>query len=149
MKPVHIKRFRNLIRVLRDAQKSEELRAKFTMALYGYRASTERACGTPACAMGHYAFRTDVQRTFRLARDGWAVDLDGHCFHDAESVFAQHFGIDPTEARRLFGSEGCGDAKTPGQAADFIERWFMQKLKASLPAKFAKSIKDRARGVEV
>lgn len=131
MRAIYRKRFANLIRVLRDAQKSEDLRAKFTMNQYGFSATTTAydACGTPACAMGHYAFRKDVQRTFSLNTGGWVVAYDGHHIPDEASHFAEHFGISLDEVERLFGFEGCNNAKTPKQAADFLAAWLKKETR--------------------
>jgi hypothetical protein len=80
-------------------------------------------CGTPACAMGHYAARRDLQKTFRLDEDGNVVTNNGSNLWACEN----HFGITPDEDEELFGLTGCGDAKTPKQAIRYIRKFIARK----------------------
>jgi len=90
-------------------------------------------CGTPACALGHYAFRTDLQKlcVIKVREDDYfSVE---YRVHDDERGYdrldyddpplLEHFGISAEEALELFGGEGCGNAKTPIEAADYIEHF--------------------------
>jgi len=87
-------------------------------------------CGTPACAFGHYAARQDLQDAFRIVFDGqwrchWIETTDGkneNVWWDDECV-RKHFDISEKEARMLFFARGCGGAKTPVEAAKYIERF--------------------------
>jgi hypothetical protein len=85
-------------------------------------------CGTPACAFGHYAAREDLQQAFKIAprwSDAYSIQTsdgsDKDVWWDDESVL-EHFGIDRLEADKLFYANGCGNAKTPVEAAEYIER---------------------------
>lgn len=97
-------------------------------------------CGTPGCALGHYAARRDLQRTFTLQTEGEMVDV---CTANGEwvafpledsvlEVFEEHFDLSASEVERLFGPDGCGRAKTPNKAADYIERFVKQRAKKEL-----------------
>lgn len=88
-------------------------------------------CGTPACALGNYAARRDLQRTFRIDIEasvlgGQSAYVDGP-YDDGEA----YFGLDPSKSEweELFGLRGCGEAKTAKQAARYIERFVARKLK--------------------
>ena len=107
------KRLLNVAKALRDDKDPE----KFTMASFSN-------CGTPACALGHYAARRDLQNIFRLTRGGWLglVGKRGDLGIDAEEV-EKHFGIDYEQSEQLFGMRGCGGAKTPLAAAEYIEQF--------------------------
>ena len=89
----------------------------FTMNRYGHN------CGTPACALGHYAARGDLQDEFYLSSSG--------CFvaHGGGGVYMrtlEHFGITTDQEDELFGSEGCGCAETPEEAAKYIEQFVVE-----------------------
>ena len=105
-------RLLNVARALRESKNPED----FDMGMYGH------ACGTPACALGHYAAREDLQHTFTLdaVNDSILVGEDWVGF-DSRDV-RDHFGITPSEALELFEAEGCAGAKTAIEAAEFIER---------------------------
>lgn len=112
-------RLLNVARALRESPNPTE----FTMAVYGHN------CNTPACALGHYAKRHDLQDAFDLDKYGWLTLRDGSpCNYYSAPVLA-HFGLTPSESSRLFAGgddddgihAGCGGAKTPIEAAEFIE----------------------------
>lgn len=114
MNKVQKKRLLNVAKALRDDKDPQ----KFTMASFG-------ACGTPACALGHYAARKDLQNVFRLTRTGWlglVGKRDNDLGIDAEEVH-KHFGINYDQSEELFGMRGCGGAKTPLAAAEYIEQF--------------------------
>lgn len=118
---------KRLLKVAQALRESPEPK-KFTMQRYAH------SCGTPACALGHYAARSDLQRTFKLkvsegdtwgdydnvvvARPGFTISV----LYD-DVLVQDHFGITFEQACDLFSSEGCGGARTPLQAAKFIERF--------------------------
>lgn len=109
-------RLLNVARALRESPAPDD----FTMQRYG------NPCGTPACALGHYAARCDLQQQFRLWEDG-----DNRSYHltslglDYESRdVIEHFDLSGwPDAEELFGPEGCGGALTAVAAAEYIERW--------------------------
>ena len=113
MKAVYKKRLLNVAKALRESPAPE----RFSMEYYAH-----RDCGTPACALGHYAARRDIQRTFTIERDGaFGFDIE------YEGQIGDHFGLFDEEVNELFGTFGCRDAKTPAQAARYIERFVARK----------------------
>ena len=121
MNMIEKRRLQNLVQILRDVAKDKKLRDTFTMMRFGYRARENETCSTPACALGHYAVRRDVQRTFRLGKMG-QVYVQGKpiCY---KLHVTDHFGITLGQANELFESAGCNKAKTPTQAANYIEHF--------------------------
>ena len=113
-------RLLNVAKALRESRSPRD----FTMSVYG-----NKECGTPACALGHYASRRDLQRTFVLVTDEsdqegmWVNTNDGSYASYSSEAVCQHFGIECDQAFNLFSAIGCGGAKTPKQAARFIERF--------------------------
>lgn len=111
-----------LLKVAKALRESPKPKA-FYMGRYGYTSGDAEGCGTPACAMGHYAARRDLQRTFKLS-DGELTDNDGAVVWHSDHYACQHFEITVSEALELFdGYEGCGKATTAKQAAKYIERF--------------------------
>ena len=83
-----------------------------------------RTCGTPACALGNYAFRRDLQKTFRLNGNNVLLSSGSDCFcGDPWEEVKEHFGISEKQADELFDQGGCGNAKTHLQAAKYIEEF--------------------------
>lgn len=85
-------------------------------------------CGSPACAMGHYAARTDLQDLLYIRDDGFHrfrmafSATQQSAYHNSRKVLA-HFDLDDEQIEELFGSFGCGFAKTPTEAAEYIEKF--------------------------
>lgn len=84
-------------------------------------------CGTPACALGHFASRGDLQAFLKIYRGPESqtpylvyADTGAAAFHDADEVY-EYFDIDEDESDELFNSHGCGNAQTNIQAAEYIE----------------------------
>jgi hypothetical protein len=121
-------------RALRESKNPE----KFDMRKFGH------SCGTPACAIGHYFARTDLQSEFVLSSRGsiattaepleplWIGMRGGH------TAIRDHFGITEEQEDELFGdpiddddeenvfvreNAGCGNAQTAIEAAEYIERF--------------------------
>jgi len=92
------------------------------------------SCGTPACALGHYASRGDLQKAFKLGDPSGTSSYQfvvlrkwgGFVDYYAGAVL-DHFGIEYPEAGELFGGNGCGGAKTVKQAAKYIENFVKRK----------------------
>lgn len=115
MNKTQAQRLLNVATALREAPRS--LARKFDMTLYGHN------CKTPACAIGHYAFRRDLQRVFRLSRDGRLIFPNGEKTSHSDVTSLRHFGITYDESCELFDDTGCDEAKTPIQAARYIEKF--------------------------
>lgn len=125
---VYAERLNNVCKALRESPKPRE----FTMNRYGHSRPvswvkalwTRDTCGTPACALGHYAYRTDLQDAFIL--------MKGTVYHKRDDGLGSlgdysHFGVTPREAMELFGGDGCNDAYTPQQAITYIEGFIKRK----------------------
>lgn len=157
MNKIQAKRLLNVAKALREAHAAKK---KFTMekwvfgdscsiesvydekeGRYVYRNTEANFCGTPACALGHYAARTDLQRllkivvkkgsdglsTAQLGFFGQKADVERNCPTYDDNKFFEHFGLDHDGMEELFGGDGCGEAKTALQAAKYIERFVKQK----------------------
>lgn len=117
-------RLSNVIRALKETPHAE----RFDMQAYAH------PCGTPACAFGNYAARTDLQDAVKLetwkhldGSFGGVVIVGARTGHYVGlSDIAEHFGLTDDEEEQLFGPDGCGGAKTTEQAIQYIE-WFMSK----------------------
>lgn len=109
------------------------------------RGKEEEFCGTPACALGHFASRTDLQRILKVVRDpknGTAsMSMYGSDVPDDWDMDAvnEYFGISHEEHDELFGGEGCGNAKTAKQAAKYIEEFVRERRKKRKQEEFAKT----------
>ncbi len=130
----YLKRLTNLARIARDAQKAESLLSKvrrFTMHRWGYGADKGETCGTPACLLGHYAARIDVQRRFSLRKDGEVrTHGKGRYANSLIQRAADHFGITFDDAHAMFGNSqapGANQAKSPAGAAQYVER-FIERI---------------------
>lgn len=75
-------------------------------------------CGTPACAFGLYAARTDLQDQFRLGGPGPRVTLQSKddevpagwsSIYQSDPPAQEHFGIDEAESEKLFGPPAAVD----------------------------------------
>lgn len=94
-----------------------------------YMGSYIKPCGAPACVLGHYAAREDLQDDFRVQYRGiisrWQL-TDGGLGYDSIQVRA-HFNIRLDESLALFGEYGCGNAKHPEQVSEFINNFVAKK----------------------
>jgi len=93
--------------------------------------------GTPACALGNYAARVDLQSNFRFTESYGEFKLvdnvstfDGLFVMVSNTSICAHFGITNDEEMCLFEVRGCGDAQTPQEAADYIRKFVKAKLQA-------------------
>lgn len=104
---MHTQRLLNAARAVRERAAIEN----FTMACYFHE------CGTPGCVLGTYALRTDMQTDIsptllKNHRESAPDDID---------QIAEHFDLTSEQVRELFAYNGCGKARTPEQAAAYIE----------------------------
>lgn len=127
MKAVHKKRLLNVARALEESPKPNA----FTMTDFA------QQCGTPACALGHYCSRRDLQKAFKLGGNLvrlWPVDIkQERAIGISDRAITEHFGLSNdedllvSENEELFGPEGCGGAKTAKQAARYIRKFVARK----------------------
>jgi len=118
---MHKERLLLVAKALRESAQPD----KFAMWTY-------HRCGTPACAVGHYAARRDLQDFMQLAVDRdtgslrfgvWGATKLANDYWDYNAAICSHFDITPDQREELFGADGCGDAETANQAARYIERF--------------------------
>lgn len=120
MKP-NIERLEKLVTVLEQAKPEQFDMTRYCW--YGWE-STGFKCGTPACVLGHYASRSDVQRTFKLTAYGTLIHRKtGACVDFDSEYVLEHFGIDEYQAGKLFDGNGCNNAETPAEAIAFIRKF--------------------------
>jgi hypothetical protein len=113
-------RLLNVAKALRESKNPERFSMKtFIHGKWGE--TPEHWCGSPACALGHYVARPDLQSEFYV-HESHMLRRNTH-----KAVFTQgfvdHFGIEFEEYDELFDEQGCGNAKTPEEAAQYIERF--------------------------
>jgi hypothetical protein len=98
----------------------------------GARKFPKHWCGTPACALGTFGSRTDLQRMLVIntiedwngnAKPQLSYRSDGHQAYLDSKVMLKYFSIDYHQAQQLFSPEGCGGATTPIEAAAYIEKF--------------------------
>lgn len=85
-------------------------------------------CGTPACALGHYATNN--------RRRGWSVEggcvvYGGRMLTEYTKV-EQEFEVSRNDCKELFSAEGCGNSKTAKQAAKYLRK-FVKRKQAEAP----------------
>lgn len=111
-------RLLNVVKALRESKDP----GCFTMCTY-------HKCGTPGCAIGHYAARRDLQELMQIdikSHTGgllfgvWGATDRGFNY---QRTLADHFGISVSQEEELFSVDGCGEARTPDEAAEYIERF--------------------------
>lgn len=117
----NVANFKNLIRAVESAHPDD-----FTMETYA------NDCGTPACVLGHYASRGDLQSEFRLTspRINMMKMVRNHAGHALSYVSEEvltHFGLTPDEADALFSEGGCGQAGDDRDAALQYLRLFLKE----------------------
>ena len=130
-----------LLRVAKALRESPNPKA-FTMECY---VQGDEFGGTPACALGHYAARRDLQHMFTFiknpkrcnANSSYAKLVTYQYMKDRKNIqynniecdifyvtyIQKYFGITSNDMIELFGPTGCNNAKTPIQAAKYIERF--------------------------
>ena len=139
MTKVQKKRLLNVARALRESKRPKLFKMDYYVYgewFYSFMTPEEfktevEFCGTPACALGHYASRTDLQRLLQVEKTSGREHPDAKMVFRSNGVPAdifdrevqEHFGLDEEESEELFGSHGCDDARTPVQAARYIERF--------------------------
>ena len=156
---VHATRLLDVARSARECPFPEA----FTMSYYAHFgvAETGHPCGTPACALGGYAARLDLQDACKIVPTnggpGMRVEFSEEKFPDIKSR-SDRFGYDCRAAREWFGvsaydlfllfsSNGCNGAKTPLEAAKYIETFAARKFEAQMSEQHAK-LSEQIRAVK-
>ena len=82
-------------------------------------------CGTPACALGHWA-AANTRRWITDVSCGVPGIRNGSIGFEAAK---QDFALNDAEVIELFEASGCGNAKTAKQAARYIRRFVKSREK--------------------
>lgn len=93
-----------------------------------YMGSYIKPCGAPACVLGHYCAREDLQDDFRVVGRGIRGRYspgDGLGFDSIE--VRMHFGLRFDESHTLFGEYGCRNAKSAEQVSEYIRNFVAKK----------------------
>lgn len=91
------------------------------------------SCGTPACALGHWAAAHPERWAF-VNDVPWLIDVQPYqnSFHKIElrghNAAAIEFGLKPWQSRLLFGEFGCGNARSSQEAAAYIREFVRRQL---------------------
>lgn len=120
---IYRERMQNVVRALRETR----FPRAFKMDRFGHPPPVHdpNGCGTPACALGNYAFRTDLQEDFRM-QYGLFIAKGPSLLYVREAV-CEHFNITEGEYEELFTMNGCDDARTPARAIAYIEAFIERK----------------------
>ncbi len=147
MNKVQAKRLLNVAKALRESQVPKA----FTMSCFvntedylgdRFGSVPEGFCGTPGCALGHYGARPDLQKLMEIKvyadNDACLVYKrqdpgEEYDVSQEDRRVQDHFGIDLQESHELFDFDGCGEAKTPKAAAQYIERFVKHKMNKAKP----------------
>lgn len=113
--------FEKLLQATREAPAET-----FNMSVF---AGQPTACGTPACLLGNYALRTDLQSEFRAKTDDYMGHIvstaTGQRAHLDGLAVCEHFDITSEQADALFDADGCNDAGTDRDKAIAYVEHFM------------------------
>lgn len=128
---MNLERMNNLVTALQEASKQPLLCALFDMGKWGHDVTKKIAhpCGTPACSMGHYAAREDLQNRFRLNSRGTICLRNNREVENITAEICNHFDIDNYQAEELFGSIGCGDASSLRDATKYVKKFIKREKK--------------------
>lgn len=138
--PPHVtasrKRLLDIVKALREAQNNSHFVKDFTMRRF------VNPCGTPACALGHYAWRNDLQSEFIISNSAplgrtvfytegfgshWRENESDHSVGLSDDRMLEYFGLSYSEVLELFDADGCLKAALPSEAADYIESFVARK----------------------
>ena len=100
----------NKERLLNVARATREMKNPhmFDMTRWGWGDGKLGSCGTPGCALGNYAHRTDLQDTFKLVDGRLVLASNGREIFPKSPVVLEHFGITAMQSAKLFNEDGCG-----------------------------------------
>lgn len=116
------RRLLKLANILDTADAAHRKRKEPTYSQYEF----THDCGTPACALGHWAaanprrwyFEGSLYPQLRNAGSPYTSPLDDAC---------DEFSIDSDETQELFDVGGCGNARTAKQAAKYIRAFVKRR----------------------
>jgi hypothetical protein len=115
---MHKARLEKLITALEGVKPKQ-----FDMTVYAHK------CGTPACVLGHFAARKDLQKKFKFNHKGDAFSAavllvkGGTAVYHEDDEVLEYFGITPAQSEYLFGCEGKNEHATPAQMRRQIRKF--------------------------
>lgn len=135
---LNVRQAKRILNVARSLDESADAKA-FTMKCfirgdhndpYPNYAEKKNWCGTPACALGNYAARRDLQKVLTIKKTPYGslylefsegkhkdeIDYENEAVH-------KYFGVDEDTMYLLFGPNGCNDAKKPATASKFLKTY--------------------------
>lgn len=108
-------------RLLEMAELVESSITTYDQAMYRH------ACGTPACALGHYIAAHEHEWEWEFGRPYLRGTL--------QRSTASYFGLTVGEMHELFDMDGCGNAgKDNKRAAAYLRDFVARKVRARLTA---------------
>lgn len=116
---------RNLMKLAAILDKADAEHRKKGEPTYKQEA-VAHGCGTPACAIGHWMANVESQRYefFKLRENGGLYRFrSNRAFVDIIGLGERTFHLTEEQSDDLFGSEGCDEAQTAKQAADYIRKF--------------------------
>ena len=103
----------------------------WTWGLFG---GEHTSCNTPACLMGNYAARPDLQDTFLISKGG-SLELRLRPnrplvdYWDVMFTLGHHFDLTAEEVSDLFNGDGCDGARQDrAKAIAYVEDFVARKL---------------------
>jgi len=126
----------NLLRMNALLIANRESTAPFSMHnwTWGLFGGEQISCNTPACLMGNYAARPDLQDTFFISDFG-NLELCSnpgralYDFYDVTTALETHFDLTDEEVGELFNGDGCDGARQDrGKAIAYVEAFIARKL---------------------
>lgn len=121
---------RRLERLAKILDTADAKHKKAGEELYDQKSFSHRYCGTPACALGHWAAHNPKRWTspeypkLRKPLQSWTTPFESA---------GEEFHLSSGQVNTLFDLSGCGRAKTAKQAAAYIRKFVAQarKLRAA------------------
>lgn len=116
---------RRLLRLAKILDTADALHRKRKEPAYSQENWTH-PCGTPACALGHYAAHTPSRWFFEHGFPKIKAGIGGSW------AATEEFGLSDDNVAEIFSSRGCGGAKTAKQAAKYIRAFVKRRQKAAV-----------------
>lgn len=86
-----------------------------------------KSCGAPACVLGHYAAREDLQDDFKVFGFGIVHKYGGFSLGFDSGYVRKHFNLKSDELKSLFGEQGCGNATRAKQVSEYMNNFVAKK----------------------
>lgn len=114
------------IRLMQLAQILDASSFRYTQRMYRD-PEGEQGCGTPACALGHWAYHNRDRWVWEGFDGPWLPECMG-TFSPACTSAMQEFDLTACQFLELFGVHGCNRAQTARDAAEYIRAFVTRRL---------------------